>query len=99
MLFSRVLLLGASVLVLSACGANRYCVIDQPYQSAATVPELKPVEGLSLPQSPSALRLPAAPAERVPFGTLDADGMGVCLDKPPILVKPPEKEEAPVAAS
>lgn len=82
---------GLAALVLSACGANRYCVVEQEYQRAQTVPELQPADGLILPQSPSALRLPAAPAERLPFGTVNEEGAGVCLDKPPDFIEPPEE--------
>lgn len=87
----RLLFAGTVVLTLSACGANRYCVVEQEYQSAETVPELKSAEGLTLPQSPSALKLPPPPAERVPFGTVSDSGSGICLDKPPAFVEPPEQ--------
>lgn len=69
--------------LLSACGASRYCVVEQEYQTAASVPELRPAGGLLLPESPSALRLPPAPANPEPFGVESADGFGICLDKPP----------------
>jgi hypothetical protein len=62
--------------------------VEQEYQRAAIAPDLQPVEGLSLPESPSALRLPPAPAKNVPFGTEGPEGEGVCLDKPPRMAAP-----------
>lgn len=73
---------------LGACGANSYCLVPQSYERAETVPELKPVDGLEIPSSPSALRLPPQPADPVPFGRKAEDGSGVCLDKPPRLAAP-----------
>lgn len=78
----RVVLLVACC-TLSACGVNRYCVTQQSYQVAGVVPELKPVGELDLPQSPSALRLPPPPANRVPFGEIGENGRVSCLDQPP----------------
>lgn len=89
-------------LVLSACGANRYCLVEQEYQRAEVASELQPAEGLSLPESPSALRLPPAPAKPVPFGVANAKGVGNCLDKPPRLaakpVAPPAAAKTPAAS-
>ncbi|MGQ0620669.1 MAG: hypothetical protein ACT4QA_12245 [Panacagrimonas sp.] len=90
MLLLRLVFATTVIVALSACGANRYCVVEQEYQRAEMVPELQPAEGLTLPQSPSALKLPARPASFVPFGTLSDSGSGVCLDKPPAFVEPPE---------
>lgn len=75
----------------SACGVNTYCLTDQPYQRAQIAPEMKPVEGLSLPTTGSALRLPEAPENPKPFGVKNEEGAGVCLDKPPRLVMPEPK--------
>ncbi len=89
----------------AACSSNNYCLVDQDYQKAEIVPELQPVEGLAMPVSPSALRLPEKPATTVPFGTKNKDGDGVCLDKPPEMaaqdkgvVVEPKVEKEPVAA-
>lgn len=79
------LVLAAGVALLVGCGSNKYCLVDQPYQNAAAVPEIQATEGLQVPQSPSALRLPEAPENRVPFGIESADGDGQCLDQPPAL--------------
>lgn len=72
-------------LALSACAGNRYCLSEQEYQKAENLQPIQPVEGLALPESASALRIPPPPAEVVPFGTRNAEGDGVCLDRPPPL--------------
>lgn len=73
---------------LGACGANSYCLVSQDYEKAEMVSELKSADGLEMPNSPSALRLPPAPTNPVPFGREAEDGSGVCLDKPPRLARP-----------
>ena len=87
------MLLRASVLLVCAvaaagCSANNYCLAEQEYSKAEIVPELQPVDGLAIPASPSALRLPDRPATSVPFGVKAEDGSGVCLDKPPRMALP-----------
>lgn len=77
-----------SVMLLGACSTNSYCLSEQDYQKARVVPELRSAEGLTMPNSPSALRLPAAPASNEPFGVKDSEGAGVCLDKPPAMATP-----------
>lgn len=84
----RVICLALVSAALSACGVNSYCLKPQDYQKAQVVPELQPVEGLEIPMSPSALRLPDAPADPAPFGQRAKDGSGVCLDRPPDLALP-----------
>ena len=83
---------------LSGCGASAYCLTKQDYQSAESVPELRPAEGLVVPNSPSAMRLPPAPTQQVPFGSRAADGSGVCLDKPPTLKIAPAAAETSTAS-
>ncbi|MGQ0530821.1 MAG: hypothetical protein ACT4PG_13655 [Panacagrimonas sp.] len=78
---------------LSGCGVSAYCLVKQDYQSAEVVPELRPADGLAIPNSPSAMRLPPKPAQTVPFGTRAEDGSGVCLDKPPRLKVVPAAAE------
>ena len=80
---------------ITACTSNNYCLVDQDYQKAEIVPELRPVDGLAIPASPSALRLPERPGTAVPFGTKNAEGDGVCLDKPPEMVRPDRGTSAP----
>lgn len=83
---------------LSACGVNSYCLVEQDYQKAQVVPELQPVDGLEIPVSPSALRLPDAPANPAPFGRAAEDGSGMCLDRPPELTLPGLTPEAKTAS-
>lgn len=84
-----------SLSLLAACSTNSYCLGEQDYQKAQVVPELRSAEGLTMPNSPSALRLPAAPASVEPFGRRDEEGGGVCLDKPPEMAQPAEAQEKP----
>jgi uncharacterized lipoprotein len=83
-----VFLVLGSLGLLSACSTNSYCLAEQDYQKARVVPELRSAEGLNMPNSPSALRLPPAPAQSEPFGRTDAEGGGVCLDQPPAMAQP-----------
>lgn len=79
-------LTAAVVVVLgSGCASNRYCLAEQDYQQAENLQPIQPAPGLSLPESAAALRIPPPPAKVVPFGTRDAEGNGVCLDRPPPL--------------
>ena len=84
----RVSLLLATLSSVAACSTNSYCLAEQDYQKANVVPEIQPVEGLAVPASPSALRLPERPASEVAFGNKDAKGDGVCLDQPPKMPAP-----------
>lgn len=86
-------LFGISTLVLTGCASNRYCLGEQDYQNAENLQPLQPVEGLKLPTSPTALKIPPPAAKPVAFGVANAKGDGVCLDKPPPMAQPP----APVA--
>ena len=81
----RVSLLTVCLSGVAACSANNYCLTEQDYQKAEVVPEIKPVEGLAVPASPSALRLPDRPTTQVAFGYENKDGDGVCLDQPPAM--------------
>ncbi len=73
----------AAGMLLSGCASNRYCLGEQAYQNAEERPVLEPVGDLKLPESPTALRIPPPVANPVPYGAADAEGNGVCLDKPP----------------
>jgi uncharacterized lipoprotein len=89
---------------LAACGSNRHCQGEFPYQKAQTLPPPAAVEGLSWPESPSALKIPPAPETTVPYATTVPDGKNPkksqteCLDTPPRLPAPapePAKAETP----
>lgn len=94
----------ASVLVgsalLAGCSSNRRCEGEQPYQSAETLPTPGQIPGLTIPESPSALRIPAAPVQPEPYGKKVADPKKggsthyECLDVPPRMVGPPEPPAA-----
>lgn len=72
----------AALALLSACASNEYCLKPQKYQGAANLPELRPVDGLQIPESASALRVPPEPENVVPFGEIDENGKAMCLDHP-----------------
>jgi hypothetical protein len=86
-----------SALALGGCVAGSYCEGTQDYQRAKSVPPLQPAEGIKVPESEGALRIPPPPANSVPYGELardeDGDEYVRCLDKPPE-VPPPAPEPA-----
>lgn len=103
-LSSRVVVVKALVVLgcvglLAACGGNKYCLVEKEYQQARIVPELRSADGLTMPNSPSALRLPPEPANPQPFGVKNSEGEGMCLDKPPEMATPaalePETKQQP----
>jgi len=73
----------AALAALSACSTSGYCLKHQDYQDAQSVPALSSPDNLKVPSSTSALRIPDEPATKVAYGSVDADGSAVCLDKPP----------------
>lgn len=74
---------------LGACSSARHCEREQPYQRAETVAPMAPIDGVAPPMSPSALRIPDAPASATPFAIQEADPDRPdrqrvrCLDVPP----------------
>lgn len=76
-------------LATSACATSRYCIGDQPYQNAATIPPLQGTDELNIPASQAALVIPDPPAEPQPYGRIvtdeDGDKRAECLDTPPEL--------------
>ncbi|HEX4872809.1 MAG TPA: hypothetical protein VFV27_10890 [Nevskiaceae bacterium] len=91
---ARALMLASLLLTLSSCSSNRYCLKPQEYQRAGSVSPLVPVEGLTLPESAAALSVPPPPKTAVPFGRLDGNGNGLCLDRPPEMAEPPAEPAA-----
>lgn len=91
--------------LLSACGGvSRHCVGEFEYQRAQTLPAPGKIEGLSLPDSASALQIPPAPENPVPYARQvpDPEDPGEmrteCLDvPPPLTIKPEPPEPAPEA--
>lgn len=91
---------------LAACGSNRHCQGEFPYQKAQTLPPPAPVEGLKWPESPSALKIPDAPETTVPFANPVPDPRKAgettveCLDTPPRMSAPePARPATPPAKS
>lgn len=96
----RSMLVVACAVLLAGCASKR-CLSDQPYAHAESVPALKPVEGVKLPEAAAALKIPPPPANPVPFGekVKDAKGEEVvqCLDRPPPMhmdVQVPQAQDA-----
>ncbi len=89
---------------LAACGSNRHCQGEFPYQQASTLPPPAVVEGLKWPESPSALKIPPAPATTIPYASTVPDPAAPgktqvqCLDTPPRM-PPPEPVKEPVQAA
>ena len=94
------------LLALAGCAVNSYCDGEQAYQKAPPLPPLQATEGVKLPESPAALKIPPAPQTAVAYGEHyqdeDGDDAVRCLDKPPAmppLVEPkPAEAPAPVEA-
>ncbi|MGH8444703.1 MAG: hypothetical protein ACREVL_05515 [Solimonas sp.] len=90
--------------LLTACSSTRRCESEQPYQKAETLQTPGAVPGLTVPESPSALRIPPAPANSVAFGQKVDDPKEPgktkyeCLDMPPRLSLPPEPPPAATPA-
>lgn len=92
-------------LALAGCAAGGYCEGEQDYERAEIYPPLQTVDGVKLPESQAALRIPPAPATAVAFGERytdeDGDEAVRCLDKPPAMPVPaaPTPAEAPPAGT
>ena len=85
------------VFALAGCATGTYCEGELAYQQAVSVPVVQPTDGLKPRESASALKIPPAPANPVPYAEeyVDEDGDEAvrCLDKPPEmppLALPPE---------
>jgi len=92
----RSFLLALCSVCLCGCAGSR-CLGDQPYSHAPSIPPLKSAENLKVPESSSALKIPPAPANPVPFGEKVKNEKGdeevQCLDKPPPM--PPVTDAKP----
>ncbi len=89
MTFRGLTVLVVASLALSACASNRHCAGVQPYQESTTLVLPTNIEGLTVPESASALRIPPQPEKSVGFGVEVADPKDPeettleCLDFPP----------------
>jgi uncharacterized lipoprotein len=90
-----------ALMSLSACGSVPRCEADADYRKAAAIAPIQPAEGLALPVSPSALRVPElTPAAKAAARDqpLPSRGKGTaCLDYPPGLAEPPAGAPVPAA--
>lgn len=97
MMSSRILAL-AAVALLSACASGGHCVGEFDYQKAASLPPATAVQGLAVPESASALRIPPPAAKPVPYAEFypdpeDPEDRKVrCLDVPQALPEPKPEE-------
>lgn len=96
---TRIACLAAAALLASGCATHRYCMGEQDYQRAVSIPPLEGSGELQMPVSPTALVIPDPPPGGKPYGRIETTPEGkeraVCLDRPPAL--PPLK--LPDAAS
>jgi hypothetical protein len=94
----RLFLVSVVVGLLTGCTANRYCLADQPYSHEQSIPPIQSADGLKLPESSAALRIPPPPADPQPFGKKvrneKGDEVVECLDQPPRMPKPVEEKPA-----
>ena len=83
-------LLGLSFL--GGCASKSYCMKEQKYDHVASIPVITVAgDGLNMPNSPTALRVPPAPgpAQDAPYGSKLIDPQHphrtsyACLDEPP----------------
>jgi hypothetical protein len=88
--------------LVAGCSNTRRCETEPAYEKAGTLPTPGEIQGLTIPESPSALRIPAAPADPVPFGRkLREPGRSAryeCLDTPPAMTITPEPPPAATPA-
>jgi uncharacterized lipoprotein len=102
MTFRGLTVLVVTSLALSACASNRHCAGVQPYQEAKTLVPPENLDGLTVPESASALRIPPPPEKAVGFSIEmpDPEDPGEttleCLDFPPRMAV---EAEAPPAAA
>ena len=99
---SHIPLVLVATLGLSGCAVSSYCEGEQDYQKAESVPPLVAAQGLKLPESASALKIPPPPAQPVayaePYKDADGDDRVRCLDTPPAMpprVEPKVEEKIP----
>jgi uncharacterized lipoprotein len=105
----KVLLLPSVVaaLLIAGCsgGMSRHCVGEFEYQRAETLPPPEQVEGLTMPESVAALRIPPPPEQPVPYAIEYPDPakpgktLVNCLDVPPRIRVAPEPPEPSVEGS
>ena len=87
----------------SACSTTRYCMGEQEYHGALSIPPLQGTGELQIPVSQTALVIPDPSEGGLPYGRIETDESGrqhaVCLDRPPSMppLPPPAPEAEPEA--
>ena len=91
---SRLFWIAASAALITGCASHSYCLGDQPYTHAKSVAPLQTAEGLKVPESNAALKIPPEPAQSIPYGRKVKDEKGEetieCLDRPPPMPAAPK---------
>lgn len=81
---SQLLLAAVALLALSACSTTPECADDRGYLNAQTVPPIVGGNGITVPQSPAALRIPPAKeGETASVAPTNTNRRTACLDFPP----------------
>jgi len=82
----NIALLSIAVSLLSACASTQRCEATADYRKAAAIPPIKAAEGLALPESPSALKVPNLTPAAITAAQQPGPKKGkgtACLDFPP----------------
>ena len=87
---------------IAGCASNGSCARVQSYESARSVPPIQGVDGLQIPESATAMKVPASSGgPDVPFGVKIQDPKkpgktrNQCLDQPPTMPALPASEKSP----
>jgi hypothetical protein len=87
---------------IAGCAHNGACAKVQPYESARSVPPIQGVDGLQIPESATAMKVPNTVAgPDVPYGVKIQDPKKPgktryqCLDQPPTMPAMPASEKSP----
>ena len=84
----------AAVASLSACATNTQCNASSDYRNATSVEPIKGIGAISVPESPSALRIPPATRQEASAATpapAKVNRRTSCLDFPPEMAAPAAK--------
>lgn len=92
-MIARLLLVALAATLATGCASKRCGSTSKDYEQAQTLPPLKSVDGLKVPESASAMKIPAPTA--APAAPADEDA---CIEVPPRLKDAPEPTESAPAA-
>lgn len=82
----KLIVVALATLLLSACAGSRVCTASADYRKAAAIPPIQAAEGLKLPSSPAALKVPELTPAAQEAAKLPPPRKGsgtACLDYPP----------------